>query len=41
MYSGESLLDGAVDLSFVALCNDYLNMCADNQDLLDKAREER
>ena len=40
MIRGESLLDGTVDLAFVALCNDYLALCADNEELM-REREEK
>lgn len=39
MISGESLLDGSVDLAFVALCNDYLALCADNEEILRRSKE--
>lgn len=32
----ESLLDGTVDLLHVAMCNDYLAVVADNEELLRK-----
>jgi hypothetical protein len=39
MIRGESLLDGTVDLAFVALCNDYLALCADNEEIARKYKE--
>ena len=40
MISGESLIDGTVDLSYVALLYDYLAMRADNEALIQRLREE-
>lgn len=41
MIRGESLVDGSIDLSLVALCNDYLAMRADNEELINRSREDK
>ena len=35
----ESLIDGTLDLADIALMNDALDVIADNEDLIEKARE--
>jgi len=39
MILGESLFNGAVDLAFVALCNDVLAVRSDNEEIMHKLRE--
>jgi hypothetical protein len=41
LLNGESLVDGSVDLSYVALLYDFLGVRADNEELVRKRREDK